>query len=117
MGVYIKGMEMPGRCGHCPCFNAENPIRCQAVKADKAKRIAAPYGLPRPDWCPLGEVPTPHGRLIDADAFKKYCEDGMANMMDEFSNVFFKNLALELTCSFIEDIDEQETVIEAEGAP
>ena len=68
MGVYIKGMEMTGRCGYCPCFHAEHPIHCQAVKADKAKRIAAPYGLPRPDWCPLDEVTTPHGRLIDADA-------------------------------------------------
>lgn len=67
MSVIVRGMKMPGRCGNCPCFNAENPIHCQAVKADKAKRIAAPYGLPRPDWCPLVEVPA-HGRLIDADA-------------------------------------------------
>lgn len=22
---------------------------------------------PRPDWCPLVEVPTPHGNLIDVD--------------------------------------------------
>lgn len=114
MGVYIKGMEMPGRCGSCPCFHAEHPIYCRAVKADRSKRIAAPYGLPRPDWCPLVEVP-PHGRLIDADALKKYCKDGMDETANMFSNVFFKNLALELTCSFIEDIDEQETVIEAEG--
>ena len=57
MSVLIKGMEMPGCCGSCPCFHAENPIYCQAVKADRSKRIAAPYGLPRPDWCPLIEVP------------------------------------------------------------
>jgi hypothetical protein len=37
---------------------------CQAVKADKNKRIYAPYGEGRPDWCPLIEIPTPHGRLI-----------------------------------------------------
>jgi hypothetical protein len=40
---------------------------CQAVKADKNKRIYAPYGEGRPDWCPLVEIKTPHGRLIDAD--------------------------------------------------
>ena len=45
---------------------------CQAVKADKNKRIYAPYGEGRPDWCPLIEVPTPHGRLIDADAIQDY---------------------------------------------
>jgi hypothetical protein len=39
---------------------------CQAVKADKNKRIYAPYGEGRPDWCPLIKIP-PHGRLIDAD--------------------------------------------------
>lgn len=67
MSVLVKGMEMPKKCGSCPCFHAEHPMYCQAVKADKTKRIAAPYGLPRPDWCPLIEVP-PHGRLIDEDA-------------------------------------------------
>ena len=67
MSFFIKGMEIPKRCGLCPCFHAEHPMYCQAVKADKEKRIVAPYGLPRPDWCPLVEISTPHGRLIDAD--------------------------------------------------
>lgn len=26
---------------------------CQAVKPDKNKRIVAPYGQPRPEWCPI----------------------------------------------------------------
>ena len=71
MGVYIKDMEMPDKCGSCPCFHAEHPIHCQAVKADKAKRIAAPYGLPRPDWCPLDEVPD-DGVVISEDEFRTY---------------------------------------------
>lgn len=65
---YIVPKEIPNRCGRCPCFHAEHPMYCQAVKADKNKRIYAPYGEGRPDWCPLVEVPAPHGRLIDADA-------------------------------------------------
>lgn len=44
---------------------------CQAVKADKNKRIYAPYEGDRPDWCPLIEIPTPHGRLGDLDALEK----------------------------------------------
>ena len=64
---YIVPKEIPNRCGRCPCFHAEHPMYCQAVKADKNKRIYAPYGEGRPDWCPLIEVPTPHGRLIDAN--------------------------------------------------
>ena len=60
---YIVPMEKPKRCGLCPCFHAEHPMHCQAVKAHKDKRIIAPYGAPIPDWCPLIELP-PHGRLI-----------------------------------------------------
>ena len=64
---YIVPKEIPNCCGRCPCFHAEKLMYCQAVKADKNKRIYAPYGEGRPDWCPLVEVKTPHGRLIDAD--------------------------------------------------
>lgn len=64
---YFVPKEIPNCCGRCPCFHAEHPMYCQAVKADKNKRIYAPYGEGRPDWCPLTEIPTPHGRLIDAD--------------------------------------------------
>lgn len=63
---YIVPKEIPNCCGRCPCFHAERLMYCQAVKADKNKRIYAPYGEGRPDWCPLVEVKTPHGRLIDA---------------------------------------------------
>ena len=61
---YIVPMEKPKRCGLCPCFHAEHPMYCQAVKAHKDKRIIAPYGAPIPDWCPLIELP-PHGDLVD----------------------------------------------------
>lgn len=68
---YIVPKEIPNCCGRCPCFHAEKLMYCQAVKADKNKRIYAPYGEGRPDWCPLVEVKTPHGRLIDADKLEK----------------------------------------------
>lgn len=71
MGMYIMGKE-PDRCGVCPCFHAENPMYCQAVKAAVQKpRIVRPYANGRPDWCPLIEVPEPHGRLIDAEQLKE----------------------------------------------
>ena len=67
---YIVPQKMPMRCGLCPCFHAEHPMHCQAVKAHKDKRIIAPYGAPIPDWCPLIDIPTPHGRLGDLDKLK-----------------------------------------------
>lgn len=92
---YIVPMEKPKRCGLCPCFHAEHPMHCQAVKAHKDKRIVAPYGAPIPDWCPLVELP-PHGRLIDADAIQDYNVE-----------TFGKRLLI---------IDTAPTVIEAEGS-
>ena len=68
MSVLIKGMEIPEKCGLCNLFHAESPMHCTVVKGHKT--VGAPYGMPRPDWCPLVEVPEPHGRLIDADKLK-----------------------------------------------
>ena len=64
MSILIKGMEMPEKCGSCDLFHVESPMHCTVVKGHKT--VGAPYGMPRPDWCPLVEIPE-HGRLIDAD--------------------------------------------------
>lgn len=52
MSILIKGMEMPERCG-----------MCFLRVGDCKQRI---YMEQRPKACPLVEIPTPHGRLIDA---------------------------------------------------
>ena len=61
MSVYIRGMEMPKNCEECP-------ILCRAgVKFNG-------FGFledKRADDCPLVEIKTPHGRLIDGDALHK----------------------------------------------
>lgn len=99
---YFVPKEIPNCCGRCPCFHAEKLMYCQAVKADKNKRIYAPYGEGRPDWCPLVEVKTPHGRLIDVD------------------NIEYENWYLEETGETYKmvgknDIDGMLAIIEAEG--
>lgn len=70
MSVLIKGMEMPKSCIGCQFGSIEScdeteplKIRC-TIHGDFAHEV---------DWhevCPLVEVPTPHGRLIDADALE-----------------------------------------------
>ena len=58
MSVLVKGMDMPRHCGECGidwcyiCRRAETPIET------------------RPSDCPLVEVPTPHGDLIDRDSLR-----------------------------------------------
>ena len=115
---YIVPKEIPNCCGRCPCFHAERLMYCQAVKADKNKRIYAPYGEGRPDWCPLIKIP-PHGRLIDADKFKAdhsmkndcaECEKELqgSSVSCEYDRIYSK-------MDFCEWLDDAPTVIEAEG--
>lgn len=65
MSILIKGMEMPLMCDECPCYN-ESDYSCNATG-----RGVIEYRYDgRPDNCPLVEIPTPHGRLVDADKLK-----------------------------------------------
>ena len=69
MGVYIKGMEMPTRCGKCRFATA---FECQVTK-----NFITTFNVRQVD-CPLVPVP-PHGRCIDADALetdlKRQCKE------------------------------------------
>lgn len=56
MSVLIKGMEMPHDCDSC---KVSDILDCTLWKP-------MDIGERHPE-CPLVEVPTPHGRLIDAD--------------------------------------------------
>ena len=62
MSVLIKGSIMPLMCEECPCYDCDD----YSCKATGRGVIEYRYDG-RPDNCPLVEIPTPHGRLIDAD--------------------------------------------------
>ena len=66
MSVLIKGMKMPNRCFECIFLTTAPSFFCLAGKMD----LCAEHGIniSRPDCCPLIEVQSPHGRLIDAEA-------------------------------------------------
>lgn len=57
MSVLIKGMEIPHSCASC-LWEFQN--YCYLIN-DRVE------SCDRDPKCPLVEVPTPHGRLIDAD--------------------------------------------------
>ena len=78
MSVLIKGMDMPPGCyyGNTRCLFNEG-TRCML-----SKREPLPQKFDCKPWdCPLAEIPTPHGRLIDADivsekiGIAEKCED------------------------------------------
>ena len=69
MSVLIKGMNMPTRCEDCPVCHYMERGTITACGC-KATMMIRPIDCnSKPYWCPLVEVPAPHGRLIDADAF------------------------------------------------
>lgn len=77
MSILIKGMEMPKHAGVNEdkdtvyrCIVIAHPDNSAELVIDT--KFASPYdnghNVKR---CPLVEVPTPHGRLIDADEIEK----------------------------------------------
>lgn len=64
MSILIKGMKMPQTCTMCWL----SPI-CPVWVKEVSRHKGYDYRLPA---CPLVEVPTPHGRLVDADALPHY---------------------------------------------
>jgi hypothetical protein len=94
MSIFIKGMEMPAHCGECPIETNE----CRLWE-----NFVARWERRHPD-CPLVEIPTPHGRLIDADKLK-----------DRLVLHGNSPEQAQLYANICEWIDLQETVIEAEG--
>lgn len=80
MSILIKGMEMPTDCNTCPMLEGDRlDGLCHAASRwlddDEYWRwYLYPEGDvddSKPLNCPLVEVPTPHGRLIDADELHK----------------------------------------------
>ena len=62
---------MPKECRECPLemyYMNYGEARCRAENKILAENYRAIPFDGRPEWCPLVEVPAPHGDLIDRDA-------------------------------------------------
>lgn len=78
MGVYVKGLEMPKVCAECPFREVRydpgyyNYEHCKALgKIFNEHSLEIDVFEEKFNDCPLIEIPTPHGRLIDADKLKE----------------------------------------------
>lgn len=97
MSVIVNGMEMPTTC--CDCKFREPFIDfayCNLAEMDMEYEESD--NCRHPD-CPLVEIPTPHGRLIDADEIETPCLETTADQK-------WMEIAIKST----------PTVIEAEGS-
>lgn len=87
MGIYIKGVNKPKECKYCRFTHIyEHP---EAGDYEICQFIDEPIPAGIDNRCPLIEVSTPHGRLIDVDALdtgRDYSigdEEEMANDLSE----------------------------------
>lgn len=120
MSVIVKNMEMPRNCMSCP-FPAVgvDAYYCHCPTQD-GKEYDFKCAETIPDDCPLVEIPTPHGRLIDVDEFKAdysmkndcaECEKELrySSRSCEYDRIYSK-------MDFCGWLDDAEAVIEAEGS-
>lgn len=117
MSVIVRGMEMPKSCSKCGWFDmgGGDGYRCTLLR--KSFDMWNKISVARDKNCPLINIPTPHGRLIDADKFEFEMNDKLLIALTEKYGE--KEAQSGLHFSFrdcICNIQYQPTVIEAEGS-
>lgn len=116
MSVIVKGMEMPNTCEECQesCEIGSN-LFCLVVNDENKwgwKKSENGFES-RPVWCPLRPLPKRHGRLIDGDAMREkmyhdaFETDSKMQRWDSGCWIRYK--------MFENNIDDAETIVEAEG--
>lgn len=105
MSVLIKDMEMPKTCWDCACSNYyyhTDEAMCD-ITDETLDYIL--WKRERRSDCPLIEVPTPHGDLVDRD---KLMTDVIDSDLDHLQRDDWKEV--------IQIVEDAHTIIEAEGS-
>ena len=77
MSIFINSkVHLPSSCEKCP-FNYADISVGICIAADKTIDTRT-YGRKRHPDCPMTELPTPHGRLIDADKLVWFIDNHIA---------------------------------------
>ena len=97
MSVIVKGMKMPNSCFSCEgCDgNKQYGYYCGLMQDAKDLEGINP-STQKPNWCPLIEIPTPHGRLIDERELRRLIKNSCHTVLTN------------------ELIDQCKTIVEAE---
>lgn len=107
MSVIVKGVSVPKNCYTCAKYGWSPLCPCWRGDAE-----ASYYRTRRHPDCPLISVTTPHGRLIDADALLS--DDEIVQILTSNPQRTGK-LIKEFAEMFVDKVNRQPTIIEAEG--
>ena len=111
MSFIIKGLDFPETCGECPCCVEYDEGACVYYE-DYHTGMYCSAQDSTPDVydihqklsdCPLVEIPTPHGRLIDAD-----------ELYEPMERDLYAGIGCDPTSIAAITISEAPTIIEAE---
>ena len=103
MSVIIKDMEVPQYCGACHVGFCKQ-IGCELyIGFDD-------YATSRHPDCPISNIPTPHGRLIDADNFIDRVKADVGMVEEDLSFEFKDGI-----WSVLKLLETQPTVAKPEG--
>lgn len=105
MSILIKDMEIPKNCVECKLSDHISPTECPIYSIEKGD-----YWDKRYKYCPLVEVPTPHGRLIDADFEERHYTSMTVNPTPDVTKQDKRNSLI-----IIEALQMAKTIIEEEG--
>ena len=109
MSVIVKNMEMPKNCKSCPLrYSSTGYAWCDITGASLALEIDM-----RDYTCPLVEIPTPHGRLIDAEKLMMSLADWWYSSFGEEETDEAK--AIRKVLDTVEQSIGEMTVVETEG--
>ena len=130
MGIYLPNMEMPKNCAYCPFSEYMNTSLGQILDCKRIGTVgSAVRGTHdvlnhRHPNCPLVEIPTPHGRLIDADKFAETLKE--VSIRQGYDKLFSDNIlsvgdvfdaiVADLKGEGLDEYKLAPTVIEAEGS-
>ena len=125
MSVLIKNINIPKCCSDCPLNYDQMSCIITGTEWWSDKMILMDFDSDKERLynCPLIEIPTPHGRLIDADAFADILNE--ISIMQKYDKLFsdnvlsvgdiFNAVSESLKGEGIDGFKLSPTVIEAEG--
>lgn len=113
MSVLIKGMEMPDHCIRCPFMISRDGDDC-ILQNEEANESFENWEQMKKN-CPLVDVKTPHGDLIDRDAtIKQWGLDKATKYGNETAEQQYFSYSTMMMYEIADILYDAPTVIEAE---
>lgn len=110
-------MNLPNSCSKCPLkYSSYDMYCCRTIYGDGSIVCVDSYTERRNPACPLVEIPTPHGDLIDrSELLNQYKPDPEEEHLMKTENPIAYKMMDKIVDKVTESINSVKAIIEAEG--